>query len=84
MPTAKLSEPLPGPPIVQRRRKSSPRTDFASSDPASVDGGDPDFCLHLSLSLIVTGIAWRWIFNSETGINLLFDGLGINKWLTYG
>jgi glucose/mannose transport system permease protein len=29
----------------------------------------------------VTGIAWRWIFNPETGINLLFDGLGINKWL---
>ena len=29
----------------------------------------------------MTGIAWRWIFNPETGINLLFDGLGINKWL---
>ena len=40
------------------------------------------FLFPYALSFIVTGIAWRWIFNPETGINLLFDGLGINKWLT--
>src|ERR1700737_4252968 len=37
------------------------------------------FLFPYALSFIVTGIAWRWIFNPETGINLLFDGLGINK-----
>jgi glucose/mannose transport system permease protein len=36
------------------------------------------FLFPYALSFIVTGIAWRWIFNPETGINLLFDGLGIN------
>jgi glucose/mannose transport system permease protein len=40
------------------------------------------FLFPYALSFIVTGIAWRWIFNPETGINLLFDGLGINKWLS--
>jgi glucose/mannose transport system permease protein len=39
------------------------------------------FLFPYALSFIVTGIAWRWIFNPETGINLLFEGLGINKWL---
>ena len=39
------------------------------------------FLFPYALSFIVTGIAWRWIFNPETGINLLLDGLGINKWL---
>jgi glucose/mannose transport system permease protein len=39
------------------------------------------FLFPYALSFIVTGIAWRWIFNPETGINLLFDGLGINRWL---
>src|ERR1700693_2131561 len=39
------------------------------------------FLFPYALSFIVTGIAWGWIFNPETGINLLFDGLGINKWL---
>jgi glucose/mannose transport system permease protein len=39
------------------------------------------FLFPYALSFIVTGIAWRWIFNPETGINLLFDGLGINHWL---
>jgi glucose/mannose transport system permease protein len=39
------------------------------------------FLFPYALSFIVTGIAWRWIFNPQTGINLLFDGLGINKWL---
>jgi glucose/mannose transport system permease protein len=36
------------------------------------------FLFPYALSFIVTGIAWRWIFNPETGVNLLFDGLGIN------
>ncbi len=35
-----------------------------------------------SLSFVVTGVAWRWIFNPETGINLFFDIFGINKLLT--
>jgi len=39
------------------------------------------FLFPYSLSFIVTGIAWRWIFNPETGINLLFDIFGINKLL---
>lgn len=32
-----------------------------------------------ALSFVVTGVAWRWIFNPETGINLFFDILGINS-----
>ena len=35
-----------------------------------------------SLSFVVTGVAWRWIFNPETGINLFFNIFGINKALT--
>jgi len=34
-----------------------------------------------ALSFIVTGVAWRWIFNPETGINILFDAIGLNKLL---
>lgn len=37
------------------------------------------FLFPYALSFIVTGIAWRWIFNPETGINILIDGLGLNK-----
>ncbi len=40
------------------------------------------FLFPYALSFIVTGIVWRWIFNPETGINLLFDGLGINHLIT--
>lgn len=40
------------------------------------------FLFPYALSFIVTGIAWRWIFNPETGINLLFDGLGLNHLIT--
>ena len=36
------------------------------------------FMFPYALSFIVTGVAWRWIFNPETGINLLIDKLGIN------
>src|SRR5439155_8352273 len=39
------------------------------------------FLFPYALSFIVTGIAWRWIFNPETGINLLFEIFGINKLL---
>lgn len=35
-----------------------------------------------SLSFVVTGVAWRWIFNPETGINLFFNMFGINKVLS--
>ena len=38
------------------------------------------FLFPYALSFIVTGVAWRWIFNPVTGINLLFDDLGLN-WL---
>jgi glucose/mannose transport system permease protein len=38
------------------------------------------FLFPYALSFIVTGVSWRWIFNPESGINLLFDHLGIN-WL---
>ncbi len=36
------------------------------------------FLFPYALSFVVTGVAWRWIFNPETGINLLFQNLGIN------
>jgi glucose/mannose transport system permease protein len=39
------------------------------------------FLFPYSLSFIVTGVAWRWIFNPETGVNLLFNALGINALL---
>ena len=37
------------------------------------------FLFPYALSFIVTGVVWRWIFNPETGINLFFDILGINR-----
>ena len=36
------------------------------------------FLFPYALSFVVTGVAWRWIFNPDAGINLLFDYLGIN------
>lgn len=36
------------------------------------------FLFPYALSFVVTGVAWRWIFNPETGINILVDRLGIN------
>lgn len=36
------------------------------------------FLFPYALSFIVTGVAWRWIFNPETGINLFFEIFGIN------
>jgi glucose/mannose transport system permease protein len=41
------------------------------------------FMFPYALSFIVTGVAWRWIFNPETGLNLLIDKLGINNVLAW-
>ncbi len=40
------------------------------------------FLFPYALSFIVTGVVWRWIFNPETGINLVFDLLGVNDLLS--
>ena len=37
------------------------------------------FLFPYALSFIVTGVVWRWIFNPESGINLFFNFLGINR-----
>ena len=34
-----------------------------------------------ALSFVVCGVAWRWIFNPEAGINTLFNLFGINPML---
>lgn len=34
-----------------------------------------------SLSFVVTGVVWRWLFNPETGVNLFLDIFGINPLL---
>ncbi len=39
------------------------------------------FLFPYALSFVVTGVAWRWIFNPETGINLFFNIFGINALL---
>jgi len=39
------------------------------------------FLFPYALSFVVTGVAWRWIFNPETGINLFFNLFGINALL---
>ncbi len=39
------------------------------------------FLFPYALSFIVTGVAWRWIFNPETGINLFFEIFGVNALL---
>jgi glucose/mannose transport system permease protein len=36
------------------------------------------FLFPYALSFVVTGVAWRWIFNPETGVNLLFESVGLN------
>lgn len=36
------------------------------------------FLLPMSLSFVVTGTIWAWIFNPETGINVLLDPIGLN------
>jgi glucose/mannose transport system permease protein len=45
------------------------------------------FLFPYALSFITTGVVWRWLFNPDTGINLLVDQLGINTvlgWLGLG
>jgi glucose/mannose transport system permease protein len=42
------------------------------------------FLFPYALSFVVTGVAWRWIFNPETGINLFFDITGLNSLLALG
>lgn len=39
------------------------------------------FLFPYALSFITTGVVWRWIFNPETGVNLLFEHFGINALL---
>ena len=39
------------------------------------------FLFPYALSFITTGVAWRWIFNPGTGVNLLIDATGINQLL---
>jgi glucose/mannose transport system permease protein len=36
------------------------------------------FLFPYALSFITTGVAWSWIFNPETGVNLLFEATGVN------
>ncbi len=36
------------------------------------------FLFPYALSFVVTGVAWRWIFNPQTGLNVLVDVLGLN------
>ena len=38
------------------------------------------FLFPYALSFVVTGVAWRWIFNPESGLSQLADNIGIN-WL---
>jgi glucose/mannose transport system permease protein len=45
------------------------------------------FLFPYALSFITTGVSWRWIFNPQTGINLLFEQSGFNKvlgWIGLG
>ena len=35
------------------------------------------FLLPMALSFIVTGVAWRWLMNPSSGLNLLFEQLGL-------
>jgi glucose/mannose transport system permease protein len=41
------------------------------------------FLFPYALSFITTGVSWRWIFNPETGINLLFQQSGFNRLLSW-
>jgi glucose/mannose transport system permease protein len=36
------------------------------------------FLFPYAISFITTGVVWRWIFNPETGVNALFQQLGVN------
>ena len=36
------------------------------------------FLFPYSLSFVVSGVVWRWVFNPESGVNVLFNAVGIN------
>lgn len=36
------------------------------------------FMFPYALSFVVTAVVWRWLFNPETGVNILFDISGLN------
>jgi glucose/mannose transport system permease protein len=40
------------------------------------------FLFPYALSFVVSGVAWRWLFNPEAGVNLLFKVLGVNALLS--
>ncbi len=44
------------------------------------------FLMPMALSFIVTGVVWRWLMNPSSGLNLMFDALGLgflkNGWYT--
>ncbi|HEX8967326.1 MAG TPA: sugar ABC transporter permease [Chloroflexota bacterium] len=44
------------------------------------------FLFPMAISLIVTGVVWRWLENPSTGLNLIFDALNLdvlkNGWYT--
>jgi glucose/mannose transport system permease protein len=44
------------------------------------------FLFPMAISFIVTGTAWQWLLNPSTGVNLLFDRLGLgflqSRWYT--
>jgi len=37
------------------------------------------FLFPYSLSFVVTGVVWRWLFNPESGVNMLFNVTGVNS-----
>lgn len=37
------------------------------------------FLFPYAISFITTGVVWRWIFNPETGVNALFNTVGLNR-----
>lgn len=41
------------------------------------------FLFPYALSFITTGVSWRWIFNPQTGVNLLFEQTGLNRVLSW-
>lgn len=38
------------------------------------------YLLPMAISFIVTGVAWRWLFNPGTGVNLFIRSLGFRDW----
>ncbi len=40
----------------------------------------------MAISFVVTGVVWQWLFNPNTGVNLIFEALGLgalkSRWYT--